>query len=111
MIKAIIFDVDGLMFNTEFLWVNSARKILKDMFNIEIEQDFFFDIIGSNINHIKKKFKKKFPKIFSIESNFELYKKTQEEYFINYVINNKDDNNFEFIKTRFDRIIKIFKRK
>lgn len=59
MIKGIIYDMDGLMFDTEQL----SKKIMKSVGEkkgYEFDDALFNELIGSNLQTITKIFKKKF---------------------------------------------------
>ncbi len=45
MIRAVIFDMDGLMFDTERLWVEEGKKLSKKL-GYEISEELFFKTIG-----------------------------------------------------------------
>ena len=52
-IKCLIFDCDGLMFNTEYYsrenWLNVGRK-----YNIPMDDELFKQIIGAGATHFQK---------------------------------------------------------
>ena len=45
MIRAVIFDMDGLMFDTERLWVEEGKRLSKKL-GYEIPDELFFKTIG-----------------------------------------------------------------
>ena len=45
-LKLVIFDMDGLMIDSESICVKAWEKTMKN-FGLEIEKDFFKDVIGS----------------------------------------------------------------
>ncbi|WP_456364341.1 HAD family hydrolase [Priestia aryabhattai] len=46
MIKAVIFDFDGLMFDTESLWFDAYYSVAKEQFGIEIKIEDFALAVG-----------------------------------------------------------------
>lgn len=66
MIKGIIFDMDGLMFDTEKL----SKKIWKDIGKengYNFSEDLFDQFIGTDLNTTKNIFKDKFGSDFSYD--------------------------------------------
>lgn len=59
MIKAVIFDMDGLMFDTEMLWEDAFLNVGKK-FGHYLSSDFHRMTIGTSYNSIEKVFKDKF---------------------------------------------------
>ena len=59
MIKAVIFDMDGLMFDTEKLWEDTFFKV-GNQFGYYLSADFHRSTIGTNYTAIEKTFKDKF---------------------------------------------------
>ena len=60
--KAVIFDMDGLMFNSENLWIKACIECGKK-YGINITEDFIKQNgIGRNANDIKQNFMKEFPR-------------------------------------------------
>lgn len=60
MIKAVIFDFDGLMFNTEILWKKAFKKFNKK-YNLNITEQDRANFIGKNENLLRQELSKKFP--------------------------------------------------
>lgn len=56
--KAVIFDMDGLMLDTETISMNAMRSTLH-LHKIEFEDQWLFDIIGMNSDGSKSFFKEK----------------------------------------------------
>ena len=67
MIKAIIFDMDGLMFDTEKLWEETFIVVGKKM-NYNITKEFHLKTIASNYKSIEKMFQKEFGHDFPFET-------------------------------------------
>lgn len=63
MIKAVIFDMDGLMFDTEKLW-EEAFYIVGKKYNLFLSADFHRKTIGTNYYSIEKVFKDSFGEDF-----------------------------------------------
>ena len=47
MQKGAIFDMDGLMFDTEQIWQNNWQKIAKEM-GVKLAEEFKYEICGTN---------------------------------------------------------------
>lgn len=56
--KAMIFDMDGLMLDTETISMNAMHRTLR-LHKIEFEDQWLFDIIGMNSNGAKGYFREK----------------------------------------------------
>ena len=55
MIKAIIFDMDGLMIDSERVTFECYQKILKDM-NLTMDEEFYKTLLGKPLKGIYQKF-------------------------------------------------------
>lgn len=58
--KAILFDFDGLMFDTEKLWQTYYYKA-NDVFNVNFTEEDRISIVGKNEETIRKTLKERFP--------------------------------------------------
>lgn len=57
-IQAVIFDMDGLMFDTEHLWIKVATKLSKKYGYYQIDKNFVVNNLGTTVVDIKKSFEK-----------------------------------------------------
>lgn len=55
-IKLVIFDMDGLMVDTESICMKAWDKVFNN-YNIKIEKEFYFEIIGSSAKVLEEKIK------------------------------------------------------
>lgn len=66
MIKAVIFDVDGLMFDTESIAKENFYKVNKK-FNLEFDENYRASCIGKSEKLIRQEMKEQFPN-FDVDS-------------------------------------------
>ena len=97
-IKAIIFDMDGVIFNTENLW-RDADRLANIKYNLDLDDDYRKSLCGKSEELIKIEFKNMFPNL-----NVEEYRK----YIHDYVNKEVDNNHFE-IKEGFLELIDYLK--
>ena len=62
MIKAVVFDFDGLMFDTEKLWKKSFYKFGK-IFHIKLTEENRKNTVGKDENLIRLQLKQEFPNL------------------------------------------------
>ncbi len=55
MIRAIIFDMDGLMIDSERVTFESYQEVLKDM-NLTMDRTFYVSLLGRTKEGIAKQF-------------------------------------------------------
>ena len=60
MIKAVVFDFDGLMFDTEILWKRVFQKYNKK-FNINLTEKTRASFIGKNENLVRQELRAAYP--------------------------------------------------
>lgn len=70
-IKAVIFDMDGVLIDTERVSFKAYEKILKE-YNYEISNEFYLTLLGRNIQSTKIRFIEEYGKDFPFD---EIYKK------------------------------------
>lgn len=70
-IEAIIFDMDGVLIDTERISFKSYQEVLKN-YEYKMEEKFYLTMIGRNSKSIKRILKDKYGKDFPCE---EIYKK------------------------------------
>lgn len=98
MIKLIIFDMDGVIFNTENLWRDGDR-LANIKYDLDLNDDYRKSLCGKSEELIKIEFKNMFPNL-----NVDEYRK----YIHDYVNNEIDNNHFE-IKDGFLELINYLK--
>lgn len=76
-IKAIIFDMDGVLFDTETLYLKSWIKVF-EKYGYTMKKDIYLDVMGTGRENVKKVFKEKFGENIPIE---EMYKEKDIELF------------------------------
>lgn len=52
-IKAVIFDMDGILIDTERISFNAFKEVLKG-YNYEMSEEFYLTMIGRNVKSIKE---------------------------------------------------------
>lgn len=70
--KTVIFDMDGLMFDTESLWIKLS-KIVSKKFNIKLKNEIVYKVIGMTENSSKEVFKKEYGKDFDYDKFINSY--------------------------------------
>ncbi len=80
-IKTIIFDMDGLMFDTETLWQRVCKQTLHE-FGYKIDSDFTLSTIGLNQEDMKKHFVQQYGPKFPIEKFKNAYFKNMDDVII-----------------------------
>lgn len=76
-IKGVIFDMDGVLFDTESLYLKSWIKVFK-RYGYTMEKEVYLDVMGTGRENVKKVFKEKFGQNIPIE---EMYKEKDIELF------------------------------
>ncbi|MCH5321004.1 MAG: HAD family phosphatase [Eubacterium sp.] len=82
--KAVIFDMDGVLFDTERLGIEAWDYAGKKM-NIEKTEDMVFKALGMNVKTVNKMLKEEYGKDFDIE----LFRKYCDEYVDEFISKNK----------------------
>lgn len=67
MIKALIFDFDGLILDTETAWYESYQKVLKDKYQFELSLDLFLKGVGTHQDVLMNMFKENIGNQFNPE--------------------------------------------
>lgn len=73
MIKAVIFDMDGVMFDTETYWIDFGIDIAKE-FGYTITREFINSITGTNYDNIRKSLTSQY-KGFPVEDFYKKFRK------------------------------------
>lgn len=77
--KGAIFDMDGLLFDTENICIKCEKVVLKEM-GYEFSEKLAYDCIGKTIISSKKAFLEHFGEDFPIDEYTIKYRKTVQEY-------------------------------
>lgn len=67
MIKAVIFDMDGLMIDSERVTFEGYQKVMKDM-GLDISKEFYVTLLGRTIPVAKKLFQDVYGDDFDLDS-------------------------------------------
>lgn len=54
MLKAIIFDMDGVIVDSEVIHYEADKKMLKEGFNINLQYDYYNKYIGGTVSNLWK---------------------------------------------------------
>lgn len=76
-IKAVIFDMDGVLFDTESLYLKSWIKVF-EKYGYTMKKEIYLDVMGTGRENVKKVFKEIFGESLPIE---EMYKEKDIELF------------------------------
>lgn len=82
MIKAVIFDMDGLMIDSERVTFEEYQKVLKEM-NLAMTEDFYKSLLGKPIRDIYQRFYDVYGNDFPIKEVIEKVHKYMAERFQN----------------------------
>lgn len=66
MIKAVIFDMDGLMINSEVITFECYKAVMKKM-NLEIPLEFYVTLLGKPVTHAHERFHSVYGEDFPVE--------------------------------------------
>ncbi len=69
-IKAVIFDMDGVLIDTERISFNAFKEVLKE-YNYEMTEKFYLTMIGRNVKSIKELMMKEYGNDFPFEEVYE----------------------------------------
>lgn len=70
-VKAVIFDMDGVIFDTERIYLESWISVFKD-YGYELKKEIYFSVMGKGRDRVKEIYLENFGKKLPIE---EMYKK------------------------------------
>lgn len=82
MIKAVIFDMDGLMIDSERVTYNGYQKVMKDM-GYDISEEFYVTLLGRTIPTATKMFKDVYGDDFDLDTAIPLVHKYMADLFEN----------------------------
>jgi len=71
--KTVIFDMDGLMFDTESLWIKFSKEVGK-LFNINLPEKLIYGVIGTKQAVTKKAFLEEYGKDFNFDEFLKMYR-------------------------------------
>ncbi|SFC87686.1 HAD family hydrolase [Clostridium uliginosum] len=69
-INAVIFDMDGLLFDTEQISFESFRQVIRE-YGLDMEKELHLNIIGRNVNGIKEKMMENYGQDFPFDKLYE----------------------------------------
>ena len=69
-VKGIIFDMDGVLIDTERISFNSFKEVFKD-YDYEIDEEFYLKLIGHNVKSIKQIMIDKYGESFPFDEIYE----------------------------------------
>lgn len=65
MIKAVIFDMDGLMINSERVTFEGYQKVMKDM-DLTMSEDFYIKLLGKTLKGVTELFYEEYSQDFPL---------------------------------------------
>ncbi len=69
-IKAVIFDMDGILIDTERISFNAFKEVLKG-YNYEMSEEFYLTMIGRNVKSIKEVMLREYGDSFPFDEIYE----------------------------------------